>query len=69
MEHVMSRIMGCASTDEVGKVREGQDVEFLASLVIVQEVVDHMAVEACNGPAVQVWRVVELFPWGGCADD
>ena len=42
VKHVMSHIMRCASTVEVGKVREGQEIEFLASLVIVQEVVDHM---------------------------
>ena len=39
----MCHIVGCASLEEVGKVREGQEVEFLASLVVVQEAVDRPA--------------------------
>jgi len=43
MKHVMSHIVGCASLEKVGEVHEGQEVEFFASLVVVQEVVDGIA--------------------------
>jgi len=43
MKHVISHIVGCASLEKVGEVREGQEVEFFASLVVVQEVVDRIA--------------------------
>ena len=62
MEHVKSHIVGWASLDEIGEVREGQEVEFLASLVVVLH---------DSGPLKLVMdqRVDELVPWCGCAGD